>query len=334
MPTLFKRSNGIYYISYLHNGKRRWKSTGESDRRLAMRALEQLDRSPAPRRHSPLLSEFRTELLASIRATFTPGTVLIYELALKRLQECLGDLPLQEISVRHVDLYKSRRAPEVSPVTLNIELRTFRAAFNRALSWELIERSPFAGVTQMRVPSTQPLHLSREGFTALLKVIDEDWFRDLVTIAVCTGLRRGELLNVQWADIDFEHNSLLVQSSGDFRTKFGKRRLLPINATVSAILASTPFEKRTGYVFNDHGKKLLESTITHKFKCYVRKAGIDNRLHFHSLRHTFATWLVKSGVNLYEVQKLLGHSSIKVTEVYAHLVPNELHACVGKIELI
>ena len=63
------------------------------------------------------------------------------------------------------------------------------------------------------------------------------------------------------------------------------------------------------------------------------KTELNNKLHFHSLRHTFATWLVQDGVNIYEVQKLLGHSSVKVTEIYSHLVANELHNAVNKLSI-
>jgi site-specific recombinase XerD len=87
------------------------------------------------------------------------------------------------------------------------------------------------------------------------------------------------------------------------------------------------------YVFTLNGKKILDGWVSHAFKKAVRKAGVDSRLHFHSLRHTFATWLVQNGVGIYEVQKLLGHSSVAVTQVYAHLAPSELHGAVEKISV-
>jgi site-specific recombinase XerD len=66
---------------------------------------------------------------------------------------------------------------------------------------------------------------------------------------------------------------------------------------------------------------------------HLRLAGPDERLHFHSLRHTFASWLVQDEVSLDEVQKLLGHSSIKVTDVYNHLQTEQLHSTVNRIEI-
>ena len=76
---------------------------------------------------------------------------------------------------------------------------------------------------------------------------------------------------------------------------------------------------------------MSESYASHRFKKAVRAAGVDDRLHFHSTRHAFASWLVQAGVSLYEVQKLLGHSSPSVTKVYSHLQPEHLHGTVNKI---
>ena len=90
---------------------------------------------------------------------------------------------------------------------------------------------------------------------------------------------------------------------------------------------------RCDLVFDIKGRKILSSLLTHKFKRWVRKANLDDRIHFHSLRHTFATWLVQDGVNIYDIQKLLGHSSVKVTEVYSHLLSAELRSIVGRIKL-
>ncbi len=87
------------------------------------------------------------------------------------------------------------------------------------------------------------------------------------------------------------------------------------------------------YVFTVNGRNICKDWVTHRSKYYVRKANLDSKLHFHSLRHTFATWLVQEGVSIYAVQKLLGHSSISVTQVYSHLAASELHGAVNKISV-
>ena len=87
-------------------------------------------------------------------------------------------------------------------------------------------------------------------------------------------------------------------------------------------------------MFTLNGKKIYDEWITHAFKKAVVAARLeDGRIHFHSLRHTFASWLVQDGVSLYEVQKLLGHSSTRVTEVYSHLQPEMRHDTVNRIHV-
>ena len=85
--------------------------------------------------------------------------------------------------------------------------------------------------------------------------------------------------------------------------------------------------------FAGNQRRLRGEWVSKSFKAAVRRAGLDERLHFHSMRHGYASWLVQKGASLYEVQKLLGHTSITVTQVYAHLAPSELHDTVNRIHL-
>jgi integrase/recombinase XerD len=99
------------------------------------------------------------------------------------------------------------------------------------------------------------------------------------------------------------------------------------------ILTQRAQANQAEHVFTFNAQRVLEDLVTKKFKDYVREAGINPKLHFHSLRHTFATWLVQSGVRIYEVQKLLGHSNISVTQICSHLAAMELHEAVEKISI-
>lgn len=89
----------------------------------------------------------------------------------------------------------------------------------------------------------------------------------------------------------------------------------------------------TALVFHRGGCVLKRNYISKTFKRFVVSAKLDTRLHFHSLRHTFASWLAQDGVSLYAIQKLLGHSSSSVTQMYRHLQPEQLHATVNRIAL-
>ena len=151
--------------------------------------------------------------------------------------------------------------------------------------------------------------------------------------AAMTGLRRGEILNLKWSDIDFNRSLIHVESSDTFRTKAGKRRSLPMHDVVKQILLNRSVKTQSEFVFDSGGSPIHGDWVTKLTKRCVRLAGLNPKLHFHSIRHTFATWLVQAGVSIYEVQKLLGHSSVSVTQVYSHLAASELQDAIGKISL-
>ncbi len=331
MPTLFRRSNGVFYIAYSIEGKRRWKSTRETQQHLAIKALLNFNKLLSSPTKKILLSKFMEEFLASATTNFSAGTVRIYKQSLSSFLSLTGDMWLGSVTPKHIDCFKTHRAKSVSPVTLNIELRTLKAAFYTAMRWKLVMENPFKHVPLLRVPEEQPMYLTKEGFQKLVSVISEKWFRDLVIVAAFTGLRRGELLNLRWKHIDFERRVIYINSDRTFRTKTGKRRTVPMNQEVVQILQNKIQYSQAEHVFSRNGMRLVESSISHKFKASINRANLDKQLRFHSLRHTFATWLVQSGVNIYEVQKLLGHSNIKITEVYSHLATGELHLSVDRI---
>ncbi len=333
MPSLFKRSNGVYYICYEEDGKRRWRSTGQTIKPAALKELIAFQTSPRKLPSRITLQSFIEEFLAYGKITFAPKTVEIYDRALHKLLSFAGNKVLSSVIPRDVDLYRAHRLSEVSPTSVNIDLRTLRAAFYTAVRWKLIPENPFKKVPFVRIPDRQPAYLTKEDFEGLLPLVSERWLRELIIASVSTGMRRGELLNLRWKDLDFERRLINIQSSDIFRTKGGKRRSVPMNDIVSQILWEKAQRSLGEYVFTLHGRKIDGNWVTCKFRRYIRRAGLNPKLHFHSLRHTFATWLVQGGVSIYEIQKLLGHSNIAVTQIYSHLTSSELHDAVNKISV-
>jgi integrase len=260
--------------------------------------------------------------------------VKIYRSALRKLLHFVGDSPLSAISPRHADLFKVERLKEASAVTTNIDLRTLRAAFNAALRWELIDHNPFARIQQVKPPEGSPSFFTKTDFEKLINLVKENWLKEIIVLAVLTGMRRGEIVNLRWKDVDLARKVVHIRSSSSFRTKLGKQRMIPLSDVAAELLEARHARSTKEFVFTLNGRRIREGWVSHKFKYYVYEARFpDDRLHFHSLRHTFASWLVQDGVSLYEVQKLLGHSSIAVTQVYSHLQPEQLHDTVNRLKI-
>jgi integrase len=238
---------------------------------------------------------------------------------------------INALSQRHVDTFKTKRLGEVSRVTVNIELRSLRAAFYTAVRWKVMCDNPFRDVKQCHIEESTPTYLSRDEFEALVKAVKMPWLRDLIIVAAYSGMRRGELVQLRWTDVDLENQTIQVRSHGKIRTKYGKIRTVPINPDVRKAMLRRKEQKDSDFVFHSHGHPIDGRHLSRMFKRYVRRAGLNDKFHFHSLRHSFGSWLVQSNASLYQVQKLLGHSNIRVTEMYSHLVPADLRETVNRL---
>ena len=256
----------------------------------------------------------------------------IYKRSFENFKSISGDRMLESYTLRDVDIFKAKRSKACSPATVNIELRSLKAAFNCAVRWDLIRESPFAKCTKMRVPERRPTYLTEKEFQRLYSVTTEPLLKRLFLFAVLTGMRLGEILNLQWPSIDFDRKLILISNSADFLTKTGKLREVPMNDRVLETINDIRDEgKDCTYVFQFNQRKLNKSYVDHKFLEYRKAAQLNDDISFHSLRHTFATWLVQKKVPIFEVQKLLGHSDIKVTQIYSHLAASDLLDAVQKI---
>lgn len=343
---LSKTSSGIYYLFFRDsNGKRAAISTRarqKADATIFLQSFKLGEYKQKQKAQNRPLDEFTVEYLTYAKGVFASGTVYLHELALRQLRESVGNLPIRDISPQHIDKLKSeliqkvnsKLAPILSPVTVNERLSKLKAVFNTAMRWKLITVNPVNGVQFVSVPETTPVFFSREAFQKLISFIKEGWLREVVIFAVLTGMRRGEITNLRWQDVDLSRKLLTIQSSPTFKTKSGKRRTIPLNETALYILSARHGKDTSEYVFLLNGGKISDEWLTHAFKKAVYDVRLpDDRLHFHSLRHTFASWLVQDGVSIYAVKELLGHSDVKTTQVYSHLQPEQLHSTVNKIQI-
>jgi len=153
MPTLFKRSNGIYYLVVPgHDGSRRWISTGERTRARALQRLASGERRSEEHRRSKRLSAFSREFISQVSNLYSKQTLSIYGRALKSFLAVVGDLPISSVNAQQIDHFRQRRLREISPTTVNLELRTLKAAFSYAVRWQLLSANPFTRVPLCRIP--------------------------------------------------------------------------------------------------------------------------------------------------------------------------------------
>jgi integrase len=336
--TLFKPSRSVnWYVQYTDtDGTRKQKSTGRSTKREALKVLTEFQTFLKEKSKPILFSKLAEQFLEYAISNYPKKTYDVYKAALTRFQGICGDIVLNKITAKHWDTYRIKRLEKVKPVSVNIELRTLKAFLNTIVRWGDLEQSPFNKQPFATVPESSPVFFTKEDFQKLLNVIKQAWLKEAVVFTVLTGLRRGELINLRWQDVDLQRRVLIVQSNPTFKTKQGKKRTLPLNETAFHLLTLKHSHSIGEYVFMHNGKQIAEDWISQLFKRAVKdkEAGLNEKLHWHSLRSSFASWLVIDGVSIYAVSKLLGHSSVAITQKhYAHLATENLHNDVNKISI-
>jgi integrase len=343
MPTLRKRNRSgkrtQWDIRYWKNGKRRSFTIGETDRRTAekiyhefcarlaegkvddteMNSEEKTDSESGPK-----LSDLAEQARAYAVANKSPKTLEREQTAFQRLILELGDLRLEDVTAARMEEYKVARLRTVSPETVNIEIRILNTALSQALALGWITHPTHRFKQIRRHDPEPPQWLSMEQIDRLLRVCRPDHLR-FVVFLLNTGCRRNEALGMTWEDIDLRRRQVVVRSTIG---KMGKRRTIPINAALMTLLLEWP-EPHSGRLFPKFGP----DQITMAFRRLREAAGLPKGISIHSLRATFACHLIEKGVDIYTVSKLLGHSSVKVTERhYLALDPQHLQDAVNRID--
>lgn len=244
--------------------------------------------------------------------------------SLKKLLPFFGELSLSRITTELVSDYKDERLKTVKPATVYQELSLMRRMFNIARKeWRWVSENPTANLSfSVGNSNARDRWLTPEEEKRLLaNAARPAWFQPLLKAALHTGMRRRELLSLKWQDIDFKRRLILVE-----RSKNGLKRSVPMTGTLRATLKEQKVRDISGRVF-----PVSESSLRDAFLRAVKTAGIED-FRFHDLRHTFATRLVQSGVDLYRVKELLGHKTIAMTTRYAHHCPESLRQSVETLD--
>lgn len=255
---------------------------------------------------------------------------------LPRLLEAFGGKTLAEITVQDVERFKTTLAEHVSVATVNRYLALLKALFNRAIKTGKAEANPVRGVKLFKENNARTRCLSEAEEQRLFAALP-DRLKSLVTVALHTGMRLGELLMLQWEDVDFYTGTIMIKEA-----KSGEGRRLPMNGLVRDTLqalrrARIQRAKQAGEGHELFSPYLFCSAEGHFLRNFnrdwypaVRRAGIRD-FRFHDLRHTFASRLVMAGVDLLTVQTLLGHKTPTMTLRYSHLSPSHQRQAVERL---
>lgn len=240
-------------------------------------------------------------------------------LSIKHLTKFFGNQFLSAITSLRIEKYKAQRKEDgVRPATVNREVQCLKHMFNKGIEWELTDDNPVRKVRFFREDNRRLRFLSHQEVEELYQAGSER-LRPILLTALYTGMRRGEILGLRWEDLDFTHKVIFVKE-----TKNGESREIPMNKHLEEALRELKHESE--HVFPG-------GSVRTAFEGALRRAGIRD-FRFHDLRHTFASHLVMSGVDLLVVKELLGHKSLEMTLRYAHLSPHHKSRAVDSLKFL
>lgn len=267
-----------------------------------------------------------------IETRYSLSTQRYYEQVLRgHLRPYFGARMLRDLRIEHghkfVILLKSHGR---NPEGVNRIVSVLRALLNDAVRWQCLGSNPIQGMGSVKNMVKHDSYLTEQEIAQLLRANLREPIYPFLVCALNTGMRRGELGGLLWDRVDFARGQIAITRVFDRwglrdTTKSGKKRVIPMNMEVRRVLEPLWKAQKSRHVFCEpSGEPLDIHHFGRDFKRALKKAGLGTDFRLHDLRHTFASQFMMKGGNIYDLQKILGHYALEMTQRYAHLSPDHL----------
>ena len=306
-----------WYIDFYEEGKRYSERVGKvaksvAEEKLAIKRSKVIRGEWKTKKVRSPFDKFKEQYLEWSKGNKKPKS------SLKHLSRFFGGKALSEISPFMVEKYKlTRKEVGAGPATINRELGCLRNMFNMALKWKKAQVNPVREVKFLKEPKEKDRILTEEEKIKLLEAVrighKSKHLEAIILTALNTGMRKGEILNLKWSNVDFKNGVITVE-----KTKNDEIRKIPMNQKLTQTLEGAKKVSKGDYVFSENGKPYGD--VKTGWWTALEKAGIEN-FTFHGLRHTFGSRLGMAGVDIKTIAELMGHKDIKMTMRYSHPTP-------------
>lgn len=334
----------------LENGKRKY-FYGKTQKEVQDKindALYEQQRGMLATGSNATMQEYLEDWLEKThKHTVRLGTYLNYQKLLRNyLVPGLGKVKLQKLTAPQVQAFYSATLDKgLSPKTVTNIHGLLHKALDNAVRWNIVSRNVCDAVTPPRVPRKELNFLTQDQAATLLQEVKANKLEALLTVAITTGLRRGELLALRWQDINFELGTIQVKRAVSYHQVYGyvesepktsrSRREIMLASFVIDVLTKHQQQQKEqrlaaggdwtdkNLIFtNATGDFYSPSTLVKAFRRFLKKVGLPT-MRFHDLRHSAATILLTMKVHPKVVQEILGHSQITTTmDIYSHAMPS------------
>lgn len=323
-----------WWISWTDaQGRRRFRKTDAQNITQAkqIRAAELLNVEKAKMLgHNPpgkdTFAEVADRYLKYQRARLTPKAYEREESIIRIHLAPFSNLKLSSIRKADIQRYVTEATGERAPASVRKELTALKHLFRLAVEWEIIPVSPAVGVTSPKPPAGRVRYLQPTELRALLEACPEG-LRQIVALAVSTGMRRGEILSLRFLDVDLLNRRVCLP-----QTKNGDGRVIHLNDMAAMVFDSVGWNEET-----KPGDRVFAAwtpdQVSMAFVRVCRGLKIEN-FHFHDLRHTAASWMRMRGADTHTVGQILGHRDARSAARYQHLSAEFLADAVGKLDAV
>lgn len=319
---LFKRKDFYYLQFYDEFENKKRISTGCKTKSTAIQFLMDFEENRKPKLKPISVKEFFELYKNHIKTNLSIKYLNDIKTTETKLIEFTGNVPLLKINTLTLDKYISSIA-NYSKFQAVKHYNNLRSAFNKAILWGYLETNPILRIRPAKPPKNNPIFIDEMELGKIIEKETDPLLIDAYKFGFYSGMRLGEIINLKWNAVDLPERIIKVQNTETFTTKGKQERIIPVNDKLYNVLLNRLPKVMTinkdEYVFNRNGFKLNGDFISKRFKKAVRETELNQNIHLHSLRHSFASNLVMSGISLYTIQNLLGHRDAKTSQIYSHL---------------
>jgi site-specific recombinase XerD len=334
---LLKRKS-VYYVEYLDVEENRVRrvSTHQSIKRDAIKFLSDFEKNLKTQKSYKhiFLDDFEKQYSDYVKDNLSAKYYTSVKLSFRQLISFTGNIPLSKLNYPLMDTFFIETFNRTQHGAWTY-YRILKSAFYKAILWGYVDNNPFQKITLPKIPKNNPLFILETELDALLNLEKDELLKSIYLFAFNTGLRLGEIMNLKWNAVDFSDKIICVQNTIDFTTKGKQERKIPMNDNVFNLLVKRLPKvveiKNDSFVFSYNDIQLNADFISKRFKKIIRISKLSQDLHFHDLRHSFASNLVKKGVSIFVIKELLGHQDVKTTQIYSHLTIDTLHSAVNQL---
>ena len=280
------------------------------------------------------LQNFVNEYLAYVERNRAVKTLEGVRLVCKYLLSYFSPLrSIETIKLKDAECFLDSLKKRAPKGVYNYQ-RVLKAMWNKGIQWNYLRENPFEKIKLKKRQRNSPAFVTEEQLEEIITSTDNEIVRDVIITAFYTGCRLGELINLTWQDVNLKDN-LLTIGNASYQTKSRKQRVVPLHAKVKEILIKRfpkIIKREKHYVFcKSNGYGFTGDYFSRRFKRACRKAGMNEELHFHCLRHGAVTRMILNGAPLPAVQRIAGHSSIQTTMLYTHPDIEDLRSAVNRL---